>query len=98
MYNLTLADHSVVPITSKVKLYAKVLREIALGLEFKCSIASLVHTEPHTSFAVFFPSHPTIILNDYLLWKSFYLIDFLYQKASLLILCFNIISMSLYGA
>ena len=40
MYNLTLADHSVVPITIKVKLYAKVLREIALGLEFKCSIAS----------------------------------------------------------
>ena len=36
-----------VPTTSKVKLYAKVLREIALGLEFKCSTASLVHTEPH---------------------------------------------------
>ena len=57
MYNLTLADHSVVPITIKVKLYAKVLREIALGLELKCSIASLVHTEPHLLFS-FHPIPP----------------------------------------
>ena len=81
-----------VPITSKVKLYAKLPRRVALGLEFKCSIASSVHTEPHLPFSF----HPTL-LNVYLLWKSFYLFGFLYQRASLLILCFRTIRfISLY--
>ena len=46
--NLTSADYSVVPVTGKIKLYAKAQRKIVLGLEFKCSIASSVHTEPHS--------------------------------------------------
>ena len=53
-----------VPVTSEVKLYAEAQRKIALGLEFKCSIASSVHTEPHSPFSF----HPTL-LNGYLLWK-----------------------------
>lgn len=80
------ADYSVVPVASKVKLYAKVLKKIAFGLKFKYLIASLVHTEPHLPFSF----HPTF-LNGYLLGKSFYLFAFLNQKISLLILCFRII-------
>ena len=64
LHNLTSADYSVVPVTGKVKLYAKAQRKIALGLEFKCSIASSVHTEPHSPFSF----HPTL-LSGYLLWK-----------------------------
>ena len=75
-----------VPITSKVKLYAEAQRKIALGLEFKCSIAPSVHTEPHSPFSF----HPTL-LSGYLLWNIPYLLGFLYMKASLLILCFSTI-------
>ena len=64
LHNLTFADYSVVPVTSKVKLYAEAQRKIALGLEFKCSIAPSVHTEPHLPFSF----HPTL-LSGYLLWK-----------------------------
>ena len=64
LHNLTSADYSVVPVTSKVKLYAEAQRKIALGLEFKCSIAPSVHTEPHSPFSF----HPTL-LSGYLLWK-----------------------------
>ena len=64
LHNLTSVDYSVVPVTGKVKLYAKAQRKIALGLEFKCSIASSVHTEPHSPFSF----HPTL-LSGYLLWK-----------------------------
>ena len=44
-----------VPVTSEVKLYAEAQRKIALGLEFKCSITSSVHIEPHLPFSF----HPT---------------------------------------
>ena len=54
-----------VPVTGKVELYAKAQRKIALGLEFKCSIASSEHTEAHLPFSF----HPTL-LNGYFLWKS----------------------------
>ena len=64
LHNLTSADYSVVPVTGKVKLYAKAQRKIALELEFKYSIASSVHTEPHSPFSF----HPTL-LSGYLLWK-----------------------------
>ena len=64
LHNLTSADYSVVPVTSEVKLYAEAQRKIALGLEFKCSIAPSVHTEPHLPFSF----HPTL-LSGYLLWK-----------------------------
>ena len=69
-----------VPVTSEVKLYAEAQRKIALGLEFKCSIASLVHTEPQSPFSF----HPTL-LNGYLLWKLTFpiFLGFLYKKASL---------------
>ena len=65
LHNLTSADYSLVPVTGKVKLYAKAQRKIALELEFKCSIASSVHTKPHLPFSF----HPTL-LSGYLLWKS----------------------------
>ena len=49
---------------SEVKLYAEAQRKIALGLEFKCSIASSVHSEPHSPFSF----HPTLLSGN-LLWK-----------------------------
>ena len=85
-HNLTSADYSVVPITSNVKQYAKVQGKIALGLELKCLIASLMYTEPHMSCSF----HP-IFLSGYLLWKSSLSSVFLYKTASLLISCFSTI-------
>ena len=75
-----------VPITSNVKQYAKVQGKIALELELKCLIASLMYTEPHMSCSF----HP-IFLSGYLLWKSSLSSVFLYKTASLLISCFSTI-------
>ena len=94
LHNLTSADYSLVPVTGKVKLYANAERKIALRLEIECSIASSVHTEPHSPFSF----HPTL-LSGYLLWNIPYLLGFLYIKASLLILCFSTIRfISLYAS
>ena len=74
-----------VPVTSKVKLYAK-------GDCFGIRVQMLndLFSAHWTSFAIFFPS--SVIICD---GNPFV---FLYQKASLLILCFSIIRMiSLYA-